>query len=212
MLKLIILRVTHFVIGLFLLIVACACLGSDARVKSVNILFVGNSLTYSNNLPLLVEALAKKNGHKIKTEMLAFPNYALEDHWNDGRLQTLISSNQFSHVVVQQGPSSQTDGKEMLLSYGAKIKSLCEKHQAKLAFYMVWPSKANYNTYDGVIANYLLAAEQTNSLVCPVGKAWKEHFDSTNNFSYYGPDNFHPSPEGSQVAAQIIYDVIFEVK
>jgi lysophospholipase L1-like esterase len=98
----------------------------------------------------------------------------------------------------------------MLLTYGAKIKSLCETHHVKLAFFMVWPSKANYSMFDGVIANYTLASEQTNSLLCPVGKVWKEHFDSTNDFSYYGPDNFHPSPEGSQVAAQVIYDALLK--
>lgn len=198
----------YFIIGLCLLTGACACLSSDARAKSLKILFVGNSLTYSNNLPLLVETLAKRNGQSLKTEMLAFPNYALEDHWNDGRLQKQISSNQFSHVVVQQGPSSQAEGKERLLSSGAEIKSLCEKHHVKLAFFIVWPSRANYDTFDGVIANYTLAAEQTNSILCPVGKVWKEHFDRTNDFSYFGPDSFHPSPEGSQAAAQIIYDVL----
>ena len=46
----------------------------------IKILFIGNSLTYTNNLPELVEKLGEKSNVKIKTQMLAKPNYALEDH------------------------------------------------------------------------------------------------------------------------------------
>lgn len=57
-----------------------------------SILFVGNSLTYYNDLPGLVAKLGKDSGIVIKTEMVAYPNYALEDHWNDGQIQTLIAT------------------------------------------------------------------------------------------------------------------------
>ena len=73
---------------------------------------------------------------------------------------------------------------------------------------MVWPSQANLSMFDGVIKNYTDAASQTQSIVCPVGKVWKEHFDSTKEFSYYGLDRFHPSLKGSQMAAKIIYETL----
>lgn len=172
----------------------------------VHILFVGNSLTYTNNLPQLVKQVAAQNGFTVQTEMLAYANYALEDHWNDGELQKLIASNRFDYVIVQQGPSSQADGKAMLLDYGARIKSLCDKHKSQLAFYMVWPARVNYSMFDGVIANYTLAATETNSILCPVGKVWKNYFDTTHDFSYYGPDGFHPSVAGSKRAAEVIFE------
>ena len=46
--------------------------------------------------------------------MLARANYALKDHWNEGELQSLIKSGNFDFVVVQQGPSSQAEGRAML--------------------------------------------------------------------------------------------------
>ncbi len=39
-------------------------------------LFVGNSLTYTNNLHALVEEVGKTHGIKITTALLAYPNYA----------------------------------------------------------------------------------------------------------------------------------------
>lgn len=188
-------------------LLACKKQGNNSE-NSMSVLFVGNSLTYSNDLPAIVAELGQKEGKEIATSMLAFPNYALEDHWNDGRLQAMISTGDYDFVVIQQGPSSQEDGRTMLLDYGTRIKALCDSNQTRLAFFMVWPAYANLHTFDGVINNYRNAAAATNSLLCPVGQIWKDHFASTNDYSYYGPDLFHPSLKGSQAAARIIYDVL----
>lgn len=175
----------------------------------VKILFVGNSLTYTNDLPTLVERLAMKKEISVKTDILAFANYALEDHWVEGKLQVMIESGHYDYVVVQQGPSSQREGKLMLDDYGSRIQKLCLKYSARLVFYMVWPARANYHMFEGVIKNYTEAAQQNQALLCPVGKVWKEHFEQTNDFSYYGPDDFHPSMAGSQVAAEVIVKTLF---
>lgn len=173
------------------------------------ILFVGNSLTYFNDLPKMVARAGLNRGIIIKTEMIAHPNYALEDHWNDGYMQTLIARNKYDFVVVQQGPSSQADGRIMLLDYGARIKNICVPQNTQLAFFMVWPAFSNFHTFDGVINNYTAAAVATNSLLCPVGKLWKEHFLSIGDYSYYGPDMFHPSQAGTEHAAMVIFETLF---
>jgi hypothetical protein len=174
------------------------------------ILFIGNSLTYTNDLPAIVTGIGKEKGIEIKTAMIAYPDYALEDHWNDGQLQKMISKTHYDFVIVQQGPSSQADGRAMLMDYGARIKDLCTTYKTQLAFFMVWPAFSNLYNFDGVIKNYTDAAIVTNSLLCPVGKIWKEHFSSTNDYTYYGPDMFHPSQIGSEVAAKIIYETLFK--
>ncbi|HNP17216.1 MAG TPA: SGNH/GDSL hydrolase family protein [Fulvivirga sp.] len=182
---------------------------SEEKPFSSNILFVGNSLTYTNDLPKLIQEIGKEKGNRIKYTSLTLPNYALEDHWNEGQLQDYIKSEKFDFVIVQQGPSSQPEGRTMLFEYGQLIKTLCDNHNTKLAFYMVWPSRTYYHTFDGVIQNYTEASLKTQSILCPVGKVWKAHFDQTNDFSYYGPDGFHPSLKGSKVAAKIIYESLF---
>lgn len=170
-----------------------------------NILFIGNSLTYYNDLPSLVKAEAEKEGRDVEVKMIAYANYAIVDHWQDGEVQEEIKSRLYDFVIIQQGPSSQSEGRRMLIDDGAKYAELCEEYDVKLAYYMVWPSQRYYHTFEGVIRNYTDAAEMNNALLCPVGEVWKSHFDETEDFSYYGPDGFHPSLEGSEVAAQVIY-------
>lgn len=182
---------------------------NDAAEGTVRILFVGNSLTYFNDLPELVEVAARAQGQTVVTEMLAYPNYAILDYWDDGEVQGLIANGNFDFVVIQQGPSSQAFGREVLFSYGKKYSDLCNAHNAKLAFFMVWPSRTYYHTFDGVITNHREAAIATGSILCPVGEVWKNHFDTTGDFSYYGSDGFHPSLKGSQVAAEVIANTLF---
>ena len=184
--------------------------GTVLSDSAKQILFIGNSLTYTNDLPDIVARIGRDKGIEIATTMITYPNYALEDHWNDGQIQLLIATKKYHFVVVQQGPSSQNDGRVMLMDYGARIKALCTANNSQLAFFMVWPALANFHTFDGVIKNYTDAAVATNSLLCPVGKIWKEYFNATNDYSYYGLDMFHPSLKGSEKAAEIIYATLFK--
>lgn len=181
----------------------------DLSSTDFNILFVGNSLTYTNNLPELVKQNALSKGINVGTRMIAEPNTAIIDHWNNGQVQIEIASKQFDFVVIQQGPSSQAFGREVLIEYGKKYAALCNASDAKLAYYMVWPAFSWYHTFDDVIQNHRDAAAINKAILCPVGAEWKAHFDATNNFDYYGPDNFHPSLLGSQVAAKIIVKTLF---
>ncbi|HEV7780694.1 MAG TPA: hypothetical protein VGO58_05485 [Chitinophagaceae bacterium] len=210
-------RFIGFVAGAMLLfcagLITGACqkeAGSTPVTKTgKSILFVGNSLTYTNDLPVIVTTLARSKGIEVTTTTLAKPAYALEDHWNDGQMQQLIKDNKYDFVIVQQGPSSQADGRAMLLDYGQRIKDICNPQGTKLVFFMVWPAQVNLHTFDGVIRNYTDAAVATGSLLCAVGTEWKRYFSETNDYSYYGPDAFHPSLKGSEVAAGIIVSTLF---
>lgn len=183
---------------------------SDNNSKAkINILFIGNSLTYTNNLPELVKKNAKLKGIKVNFKMIAFPNYSIEDHWNSGQVQKLISSKKYDFVIIQQGPSSQINGRKMLIEYGKKYNSLCKLNDVELCYLMVWPSLNYYHTFDNVIKNYKDAASINHAILLPVGKIWKEYIDSTNSKEYYGPDGFHPSLKGSQIAAQVIVEHLF---
>ena len=175
----------------------------------IHILFIGNSLTYTNNLPELVKNRAKQQGIEVVSKMIALPNYAIIDHWNDGEVQNLIASEKYDFVIIQQGPSSQDNGRKSLIEDGKKFSRLCELNNAKLCYFMVWPSLNYYHTFDGVIKNHRDAASLNNSILLPVGEVWKDYFDRTDDFQYYGADGFHPSLEGSQQAAKVIVEYLF---
>ena len=195
---------------MLLLSVKITALANTENPQTYNLLFVGNSLTYTNNLPALVKQVALARGINVTTKMLAKPNYAIVDHWADGRVQELIKTKNYDYVIIQQGPSSQPDGYNMLVNGGRFYRDLTQEHGAKLAYFMVWPARQYYHTFDGVIANYTAGAQANDAILLPVGQIWKNHFDQTGDFSYYSSDQFHPSKIGSEVAATIIVETLFQ--
>src|SRR6266508_356643 len=100
------------------LLIGCAL--SEAAAPSASgpyrILFVGNSLTYANDLPGLVEALADSAGaDTLGAAAVAFPDFSLEDHWNDRRAVREIARGGWDVVVLQQGPSALDASRVLLL-------------------------------------------------------------------------------------------------
>jgi hypothetical protein len=189
---------------LFLILLTFHAIGQ----KKINVLFLGNSLTYSNNLPELMKRIASSDSVEMSYRALCFPNYALIDHWNDGQAQKEIQSGKYNFVVVQQGPSSQQEGRTYLLDWGIKFDSLCDKHRAKLVSYMVWPAKDRSQDFEGVFNSYKLLADSANAIFAPGGQAWQMLWGANPEFKLYGPDNFHPSYSGSLLAALVIYGSI----
>ncbi len=200
-------------ITLILIILSISACSNDQETaevdENIGILFIGNSLTYFNDLPVLVRERIQAQGKEVTVRMVAYPNYAIVDHWADGEVQQLISSQDYDYVIIQQGPSSQSDGRQMLIESGKLYSEICEQNNAKLCYFMVWPSINNYSTFDGVIKNYTDAAAMNNAILLPVGEVWKAYIDTANNYEYYGPDGFHPSEKGSEVAADIIVERLF---
>ena len=100
---------------------------------TLNILFVGNSLTYTNNLPEIVKELAKQDGIDIKYSSLSLPDHSLEDHWNEGKLQKQLDKEKYDFLIAQQGPSALPESQVLLLEYTKKIRELCDSRKTKLA-------------------------------------------------------------------------------
>jgi hypothetical protein len=196
---------------LILLMVFPICFSGKApESKEIKLLFVGNSLTYVNDLPGLVAGLGKQDGVSITYKTYLFPDYSLEDHWNEGKVQAEIEGGGFDFVIAQQGPSALAGSQLLLLEYAKRFEAICTKGRTKLALYMVWPSKARYFDLDNVISSYTNAASKTSSVLCPAGKAWKLAWQSDSLLSLYSFDNFHPSMTGSVLAALTVYGSIMQ--
>ena len=72
----------------------------------IRILFIGNSLTFVNDLPSRVAELASTPALTVECEMVAFSDYSLADHWDRGDALRAIRRGGWTFVVLQQGPSA----------------------------------------------------------------------------------------------------------
>ena len=54
--------------------------GCKSQEKIVNVLFVGNSLTYYNEMPQLLQEMLNETNPNIKIDQITFPGVSLENH------------------------------------------------------------------------------------------------------------------------------------
>jgi hypothetical protein len=210
-------------IGRLLTLVALlGCLGADAPAgpslsgrEGRPILFVGNSLTYVNDLPLIVEALADSvpgltPAQRLSTAMAAFPDFALEDHWANGTAVRAIDQGKWSVVVLQQGSSALDESRVNLREWTKKFDEKIRARGARTAMYAVWPFATRQFDFDRVNESYTLAATDVNGMLFPVGEAWRAAWRRDPNMALYAADGLHPSVRGSYVGGLVIASMLLD--
>jgi hypothetical protein len=194
------------------LIAATLCNSSAGQEsgKALRVLFIGNSLTYSNDLPALFEAMAEASGQKRPAcRAIVFGGFSLEDHWNQGGARQAIAQGGWDVVVLQQGPSASTEGRQSLLEYTRRFSQEIRRAGARPALYMVWPSADRKQDFDGVVESYRQAAKNVEGLLFPVGEAWRGAWRLDPKLKLYSPDRLHPTLAGSFLAALVIYEQLY---
>lgn len=168
------------------------------------ILFIGNSLTYVNDVPGLVAEFAKECGDTVYTKSVAYPNFALIDHINEGTALNVLASAHWDYVVLQQGPTTLGINRDSLILWTRMFDPYIRAAGARPALYMVWPDSSHLNLMSSVHDSFAMAADAVNGLFLPAGDAWTIAWESSPGIALYGPDNFHPSILGSTLAALVI--------
>ena len=93
----------RFLLGLSLLLAPLASVqAQDPAPKEYRVLLVGNSLTYTNNLPALLRAVGASQGKTITTETYATPGGTLSERWRDGKAGEALRMRKFDVVVLQE--------------------------------------------------------------------------------------------------------------
>jgi hypothetical protein len=173
------------------------------------VLFIGNSLTYFNDLPGTVARLASSVNETIHVSEVARPNFALIDHV-DGKSNAVevIQGAAWDYVVLQQGPSSLDLSRDTLVLAARLLDPYIKAAGGRSALLMVWPESARFEFFDDVRASYQLAAQEVAGLFLPAGEAWLGAWALDPQLQLYGPDGYHPSELGTYLAALVVFEGI----
>jgi hypothetical protein len=177
-----------------------------ATPRTLRVLFVGNSLTYVNDLPAVVVGLgAASKLPDVELRMLAPGGWSIEDHWTIGEAPQVLASGRWDAVVLQQGPSALPESQVNLRTWAMRTGDDARKHGARPALYQVWPERHRFAVFPDVLASYRNAARASRSELFPAGDAWRAAWRRDPRLQLYGSDGFHPSRLGTYLAALVIY-------
>jgi hypothetical protein len=186
-----------------------ACLGADATAprfgSGVRVLFVGNSLTYYNDLGDMMSAAARSVGDTaVRTATVAFGNFALVDHMGEGSAVSALKGGTWEYVVMQQGPSSRPENQLLLLDGARAFEPHIRAAGAEPVMYMVWPAIDRLVDFPAVRTSYRNAAAGVHGIFAPVGDAWTIAWEIDPSLRLYDGDGVHPTPAGTYLAAIVI--------
>jgi len=179
--------------------------GPTAEVpEGGTVLFVGNSLTYANDLPQIVEALSAGGTQAIEARMVAFPDFSLDDHVSRGDAMAAIRRGGWTTVVLQQGPSTLPENRAQLRVSAKRFAAEVSKVGGRTALYAVWPAQHRAADFPAADESYALAAADVDGILLPVGEAWRAAWRRDPNIPLYAADGLHPSATGSYLAGLVI--------
>lgn len=199
---------------LIALLVAPACsLGTapDAPEGSVKVLFIGNSLTYENDLPRTIAQLARSAGlPECYCVAVTYPNFALEDHYDFREAVNALEDESWDYVVMQQGPSALASSRAHLILWAGVFGNLIDENGAQAIMYGVWPQYDRAFDFPNVAESYRQAADAIGALFAPAGEAWLNAWAHDSTLPLYAADDFHPSTMGTYLAALTIFERIYD--
>lgn len=202
-------------VALTVVLTGTACTQASTGVEpadtELRLLFIGNSLTRTHDVPGLVEALAQAAGRSLSQTAIVAPNSSLEDHWNAGVADD-IRRLRADVVIMQQGPSSLPESREHLALWSERLAEVIREAGGEPALYTVWPPADRRFAFADVVTSYATAAAAVDGLLLPAGATWLEAWKLDPSLPLYGPDGFHPSYLGAFAAALTIYAVLFDVE
>jgi hypothetical protein len=178
-------------------------------VDGIDVLFVGNSLTYVNDLPATVAAIGATTGDVIRVSSAVGPDLALIDHLNGASdAVAQLRRGGWALVVLQQGPTPAGICRDSLVLWAAGFAPYLRGSPARLALLMPWAGVTHQDLFDEVRVSFEAASVGVGGVFMPAGEAWRSILQSNPDVQLYGDDGFHPSPAGSFLAALEIYERI----
>ena len=175
--------------------------------KAIKFLFVGNSSTYFNGIPIKFKGLCEAAGIEVDVEYCTFGSaylseFADESHERGKVLRQKLDSKKYDYVVLQDAGSANyyvtNPQVEILLP-------LIEKNGAKPLLYMRYSGDSQPESrYESTVkhyTNYSRIAEEKDIVCAPVAVAFLHSTNDYPDINLYADDNSHHSKEGSYLAA-----------
>ena len=180
-------------------------------------LFVGNSTTYFNGIPLKFRAMCAAAGIEVSVTYCTFGSaylseFADENHERGKALRKKLADRKYDYVVLQDAGGANYEDSKPALDI---ILPLVYENGAEPLLYMRYSSTSDDSARtDGAIRhyrNYTRLAKLYGLRCSPVAVAFEYCRTEHREINLYASDNSHHSKEGSYLAAATLMYSFFGV-
>ncbi len=214
---------------LLIIMVAAIALPGFASADQATVLFIGNSHTYYNDLPELFDDLAGAGGHNAYVDESTFGGATLQNHSTHPTTRAKIDERRWNHVVLQEHslyPAIEHLRDTSFYPAAHALDALIGVQGSGTTLFMTWgwenggelcvgqycsPDFPDYFAMQTAVSEaYRNLNEELGSFLVPVGEFWAAALREDPKSPLWNGDHYHPSPEGSYLAACVFYARIFD--
>ena len=198
------------------------CDGLKDPSACTRILFVGNSYTFVNDLPVVFARLAASGGHLVETGMVAAGGATFADQVASSDVITKLATVKWNVVVLQEQSQIPAVVASRTTEMYPNARLLVRRAQgsgARPMFFLTWAHRdgwpenglPSYQSMQAQLdAGYRGIADELHVPVAPVGDAWAAVVQADRAADLWQADGSHPTMTGTYLAACVFYASIFE--
>lgn len=183
---------------------------------ATDVLFIGNSRTYYNEVDQIFENIAKNAGKNVEAERVAYGGKSLLQNYAYDDVKTAIKKGKWEYVILQEAADVALGDLATFKSGAKKMTDLIKQYNpnAKILYNAVWVfrnmKQSNQTTTN---SNYETVANLTGGSVFYTGNAFINCNKTYPDIALFRTDNLndnrHPSPAGSYLSACCTFAKIY---
>ena len=198
---------------------------SQTTNDPLNILFVGNSITYFNNLPQTFKQIADEQGNHVTIDQHTPGGTGFVHHEANSTLYDKFRNTVWDYVILQPGSSESIGASYPIATTTIRAQRLKDSitkyspcasiHYYEISYGIVNDTPASFQQYldrQLIIKNNLTQmSNATNIPFIPAGECFKNSMQTDpSQFLWVNYYDIHPNPKGSFLAACSFYNAIFK--
>ncbi len=191
----------------------------------MNVLFIGNSYTYYNNMPEIFENLANINDKNVRVFSVTCGGHKLYEYIQNNdeytkQIDELIKNFKFDICILQENSLLPITDYNMFISGLKQLTDKLKDCVDNFILYQTWGRKEGSKTLTEysltnkqmtfeLASAYKKASDIINAMVSCVGINFYNVYTRHDEIELYDKDLTHPSYKGSCLAALTHYKTIF---
>jgi hypothetical protein len=176
---------------------------TSTRPDALRVLFIGNSHTYVNDLPVAFGKLvaAKHPERSLALTDVTQGGISLADHLKDGTAAKTIARASWDYVVLQEASAIPGTAPAQFEDSVRHFDALVRAVHAKTVIYETWPHRGEPSAF----FEFDKVAHDVGAILVRAGDAWMRALAKDPVLALYQPDDHHAAPAGTYLAACAFY-------
>ena len=181
---------------------------ATAPAVPIRVLFIGNSLTYTNDLPGMLEKMSAGATRPLHCEAVTFPGVSLAFHRFVPIAAMKLKGHRWDFVILQDYSTRPLDHPEATTASVRAFLSSIHDADARPILFENWTRRNRLETFPELKSHYAQISRETGVPIARIGEAWET---ARKRLPWFAPyiDERHPSPMGSYLAACVLFEVFY---